>query len=139
MQPTQITVQTSVQAPVEKVWLFWSEPTHITQWNAASDEWHSPFAKNDLTPGGKFNIRMEAKDGSAGFDFEGIYHEVRTHEHIGYTMGDGRKVDVFFTSEGNNTRITEIFEAEQTNPIEMQRSGWQAILDNFRKYAEPNL
>lgn len=133
---TKITVETTVKAPVEKVWEFWSAPEHITQWNTASDDWHTPRADNDLRPGGKFSARMEAKDGSFGFDFGGVYDTVKQHQLIEYTIGDGRKVSVRFDGKGNETHVAETFEAEGTNPIEMQRGGWQAILDNFKKYTE---
>jgi uncharacterized protein YndB with AHSA1/START domain len=135
---TSITVQNTVNAPVEKVWEYWSKPEHITKWNAASDDWHSPRAENDLRTGGKFSSRMEAKDGSMGFDFGGTYDEVKTNELIAYTMSDGRKVVVNFTKDGERTKVIETFDAEETNPIEMQRGGWQAILDNFKKYVETN-
>jgi uncharacterized protein YndB with AHSA1/START domain len=135
---TNITVEATVNAPVEKVWSYWSAPEHITKWNNASDDWHSPRAENDLRTGGKFFTRMEAKDGSFGFDFGGVYDEVKTHELIDYTMGDGRKVSVKFSGKGNETKIVETFEAEETHSIEMQRGGWQAILDNFKKYTETN-
>jgi uncharacterized protein YndB with AHSA1/START domain len=133
-----ITVETVVNAPVEKTWKFWTSPEHITKWNQASDDWHTTAAKNDLRTGGKFTARMEAKDGSAGFDFEGVYDEVKNHSRIAYTMEDGRKVSVTFSADGNRTRVTETFDPEGTNPIELQRGGWQAILDNFRKYTERN-
>lgn len=136
MQATTITVETTVNVPIERIWQVWSQPEHIIKWNNATEDWHSPSAINDLKPGGKFNIRMEAKDGSAGFDFEGVYSDVKVHERISYTIGDGRKVDVVFTPDGNTTHISETFEAEQTHSVEMQRNGWQAILDNFKKYAE---
>jgi uncharacterized protein YndB with AHSA1/START domain len=135
---TTITIDATVNAPVEKVWKFWTGTGHITKWNSASDDWHSPYAENDLKAGGKFLSRMEAKDGSFGFDFGGIYDEVKTHEMIAYTLGDGRKVKVTFSSEGNFTKIVESFEAESTNPMEMQRMGWQSILNNFKKYTESN-
>ena len=131
-----ITVETTVNAPVEKAWETFSKPEHITKWAFATDEWHAPRAENDLRTGGKFSTRMEAKDGSMGFDFGGVYDEVREHEHISYTMGDGRKVKVDFIPEGNNTRIVESFDAETTHSVEMQRGGWQAILDNYRNYTE---
>lgn len=118
------------------MWEYWTEPQHITQWNNASDDWHTPVAENDLTVGGKFLTRMEAKDGSFGFDFGGVYDEVKLHEVISYTMGDGRKVTITFKSQGNETEVIETFDAETSNPIEMQQAGWQAILDNFKKYAE---
>jgi uncharacterized protein YndB with AHSA1/START domain len=135
---TRITVESTINAPVEKVWKFWSAPEHITQWCAASDDWHAPKAENDLIKGGKFSTRMEAKDGSFGFDFGGVYDEVKANELIEYTMGDGRKVEVKFTSKGNETTVTETFDAENTHSIEMQQGGWQAILDNFKKYTENN-
>ena len=135
---TKITVQSTINAPVEKVWNFWSLPEHITQWCAASDDWHAPKAENDLTVGGKFSTRMEAKDGSFGFDFGGVYDEVKKNELIEYTMGDGRKVVVTFAGNGNETKVVETFDAENTHSIEMQQGGWQAILDNFKKYTEAN-
>src|SRR5690349_11288499 len=135
---TGITVQITVNAPVEKVWKYWNSPEAITKWCSATPEWHTPRADNDLRVGGKFSSRMEAKDGSMGFDFGGVYDEVKTNELISYTMGDGRKVDVEFTSNGNETNVVETFEAEEVNPIEMQRGGWQAILDNFKNYVESN-
>ncbi|HEY6062824.1 MAG TPA: SRPBCC family protein [Chitinophagaceae bacterium] len=135
---TTITVENTVNAPVEKVWKFWTRPEHITQWNNASDDWHTPWAKNDLRTGGQFSCRMEAKDGSFGFEFGGSYDEVKTNELIAYTMGDGRKVKIIFTNQGNATKVTEAFEAETENSIELQRGGWQAILDNFKKYTEAN-
>lgn len=133
---TVITVQNTVNAPVSKVWEYWSKPEHITQWCNASDDWHAPWATNDLTTGGKFATRMEAKDGSFGFEFGGVYDVVKENEAIEYTMGDGRKVQVYFTPEGDTTKVVESFEAETQNPEEMQRGGWQAILDNFKKYTE---
>ena len=135
---TQITVQSTVKAPIDKVWQYWSAPEHITKWNAASDDWHTPFAENDLRTGGKFKSRMEAKDGSFGFDFGGVYDDVRPNESIAYTMGDGRRVTVKFEAAGNETRVTETFDAENTHSEEMQKSGWQSILDNFKEYVEAN-
>lgn len=135
---TAITVEATVNAPVEKVWNYWNGSEHITQWCAASDDWHAPKAENDIRKGGTFSTRMEAKDGSFGFDFGGIYDEVTTHQLIEYTMGDGRKVKITFKPEGNVTHVSETFEAESMNPVEMQRGGWQAILDNFKKYTENN-
>lgn len=133
---TLITVETTVKAPVEKAWKLWTTPTHITKWNTASKEWHTPRAENDLRVGGKFLSRMEAKDGSFGFDFEGVYDEVKSNELIAYTMSDGRKVKVTFTANGAETKVVEAFEPESTNSLEMQKSGWQAILDSFKKYTE---
>ncbi len=135
---TTITVESIVNAPVEKVWKLWTAPEHIKKWNNASADWHTPHAENDLRVGGKFVSRMEAKDGSFGFDFGGVFDEVIINKSIAYTLGDGRKVEIFFTSHGNETKVVETFEAETTNSIEMQKGGWQAILDNFKKYAEVN-
>lgn len=131
-----ITVQSTIYAPVEKVWNYWTSPEHITQWYNASDDWHSPRAENDVQVGGKFSTRMEAKDGSFGFDFNGIYGEIKTNELISYTIEGGRKVSITFSENGNETIVTETFEAENENPIDMQRAGWQAISDNFKKYVE---
>ena len=135
---TVITIETTVNAPVEKAWTYWNEPAHINLWCAASNEWHAPRATNELTPGGKLNTRMEAKDGSMGFNFEGTYTEVKQHEFIAYVLGDNRKVAVQFLPSGDTTRIVETFEAESMNPVEMQKAGWQAILDNFKAYTEGN-
>ena len=132
----KITVETTVQAPVEKVWKYWSETTHITNWNSASDDWHTPYAENDLRVGGKFLSKMEAKDGSFGFDFGGIYDDVILHEVIAYTLGDGRKVKITFQGQETETEVIVTFDAETENPIEFQQQGWQSILDNFKKYAE---
>ncbi len=131
-----ITVTATIHAPVEKVWKLWSTPEDIMQWNSASDDWHTTKAENDLRTGGTFSSRMEAKDGSFGFDFGGVYDEVKNQELIAYTLGDGRTVSVTFTADGDNTSIVETFEAETANPVELQRGGWQAILNNFKKYAE---
>src|ERR1700753_2969651 len=135
-EKTKITVGATVNAPVSKVWELWSGPEHIVKWNNASPDWHTPRAENDLRTGGKLSARMEAKDGSFGFDFWGIYDEVIEHQLISYTIGDGRKVEILFSPDGGSTKITETFEAENQNPIEMQRGGWQAILDSFKHYAE---
>jgi len=137
-EKTMITIQAEINAPIEIVWKFWTTPEDIVKWNSASDEWHTPHAENDLTAGGIFNYRMEAKDGSMGFDFEGFYDKVIFNEYIEYTMGDGRKAKIDFKFNGTITNIIEAFEAESVNPIELQRGGWQAILDNFKKYAEAN-
>lgn len=131
-----ITVSATVNAPVDKVWQVWFSPEHITRYSTASDDWHTPRATVDLRPGGTFTSRMEAKDGSMGFDFYGTYDEVIPNKHVSITMGDGRKWTVDFEAQGNSTFITETFDAESTNPVEMQRGGWQAILDNFKKYTE---
>lgn len=131
-----ITISTTVNAPQEKVWDYFSNPEHITKWNFASDDWHAPKAEIELKPGGKFVIRMEAKDGSFGFDFSGVYDEVKPHEIIGYTLDDGRKVNISFEEAGPGTDIVESFEADNSHSHEMQRNGWQAILNNFKKYVE---
>jgi uncharacterized protein YndB with AHSA1/START domain len=131
-----ITIESIVNAPIDKVWKLWTEPEHIKKWNNASPDWHTPYAENDLNACGKFSSRMEAKDGSFGFDFEGVYDEVKTNELISYTLGDGRKVKITFSVQDNKIKVVETFEAEDTNPIEMQRGGWQAILDNFKSYTE---
>jgi len=133
---TKVTVETVIQAPVEKVWTYWTEPVHITKWNQASEDWHAPRAENDLRVGGSFTTRMEAKDGSMGFDFGGVYDVVKRHEAIGYTMDDGRRVDIAFVAEGNATKVIETFDAESTHSVEMQQAGWQAILNNFKQYTE---
>ncbi|KJS04000.1 MAG: hypothetical protein VR77_12625 [Flavobacteriales bacterium BRH_c54] len=133
---TTIKIEALVKAPIEKVWRCWTDPNHIIKWNNASDDWQTPFAENDLRVGGKLLFRMEAKDKSAGFDFEGTYDEVIENQKIVYTIADGRKVSVTFTEKDNEIMVTETFEAENTNPIEMQRDGWQAILNNFKKHVE---
>ena len=135
---TPITVETTIKAPVEKVWKHWTDPKDITQWCNASDDWHAPYADNDLRMDGKFKTTMAAKDGSTSFDFEGIYTNIQPYKVIEYTIGDGRKVKITFSSQGGETKVTETFEPETTNPLEMQRGGWQAILDNFKKYTESN-
>jgi uncharacterized protein YndB with AHSA1/START domain len=133
---TVITVQTVVNASIETVWESWNNPEHITKWAFASPDWHAPWAKNDLRAGGSFTSRMEAKDGSMGFDFGGVYDVVTANEYIAYTMEDGRKVKINFTAEGNVTKVVESFDAESENSIELQQGGWQAILDNFKKHTE---
>jgi uncharacterized protein YndB with AHSA1/START domain len=137
-EKTTITIETIINANVDKVWSYWTEPKHITKWCQASDDWHAPHAENDLRVNGNFKTTMAAKDGSMSFDFGGVYTRVETNRALDYTIGDGRKVDVTFTSQGNQTKVVERFEAESTHPIEMQRGGWQAILDNFKKYTESN-
>lgn len=132
----KIIIKTTVNAPVERVWKVWTTPDDITKWNHASEDWHSPRAENDLRKGGAFSVRMESKDGKYGFDFGGKYDEVTPNEFIEYTMEDGRKVYVTFKDNGTETVVEETFDAESENSIEMQRNGWQAILDNFKSYAE---
>ena len=136
--PQVVTVQTTVQAPVERVWEMWTRPEHIVNWNFAIGEWHAPRAENDLQPGGKFNYRMEARDGSMGFDFAGTFTVVNKNKALEYTMDDGRQVQVHFTEVKDGTFVMENFEAETANPVAMQKQGWQAILENFRKYVENN-
>jgi uncharacterized protein YndB with AHSA1/START domain len=138
MEKTKITVKSTVNAPISKVWEYWNAPEHITKWNSASPDWHTPKSENDLRVGGRFTARMEAKDGSFGFDFGGTYDEVIPHEKIAYTMDDGRKTDISFITDGTETKVIETFDAESENPIEMQQGGWQAILDNFKNYTETN-
>jgi uncharacterized protein YndB with AHSA1/START domain len=131
-----LTVETTVNAPIQKVWDYWTKPEYITKWNAASDDWHTPWAENELKVGGKFKARMEARDGSFGFDFEGTYNDVQDQKYLEYTIADGRKVQVSFSSQAEATKVVETFEAEDTHSIEMQKEGWQAIMNNFMKYAE---
>lgn len=133
---TRITIKTTVNAPANKVWEYWTEPRHIVKWNHASDDWHSPHAQNDLQKGGKFNYRMEARDGSMGFDFTGKYVHIELQHLITFLLDDNRSVDVQFREEDNKTIVTETFETEDMNSAELQRAGWQAILDNFKQYAE---
>ncbi len=135
---TTITISTTVNAPVSKVWEFWNEPAHIIKWSFASPDWHTPYSENDLTEGSRFKSTMAAKDGSMSFDFEGTYTEIIPNQLIAYTLDDNRKVKIEFTAEGDSTTIVEDFEAEGTNPVEMQQAGWQAILNNFKKYVEEN-
>jgi uncharacterized protein YndB with AHSA1/START domain len=135
-EKTLLTVSTTVNAPVSIVWNTWNDPKHVVKWNAATPEWHTPSAQNDFRPGGKFSYRMEAKDGSFGFDFGGEYTVIKPEQYIEYVLGDGRVVQTTFESHGHETFINESFEAESENPLEMQQKGWQAILDNFKKYTE---
>ena len=131
-----VTVETTIHAPIEKVWEYFSQPKCITQWNNASDDWFTPKSENDFREGGKFVNRMEAKDGLMGFDFWGVYDKIVVNKHIEYTLSDNRKVKINFTSEDNKTRMEEIFEAEATNSLDVQKTGWQNILNNFKKYVE---
>ncbi|MBI5422358.1 SRPBCC family protein [Candidatus Peregrinibacteria bacterium] len=133
---TAITVEATIKVPTEKVWNLWTAPEHIVEWNHASDDWHTPRAQNDLRVDGTFLYRMESKDGNMGFDFDGVYTVVETNRRIEYVIADGRKVRIDFEGNGKETKIVETFEAEGENSIEMQRNGWQAILDNFKQYAE---
>jgi uncharacterized protein YndB with AHSA1/START domain len=133
-----ITVTALVKAPIERVWACWSEPEHITRWCQASDDWHAPYAENDLRKGGKFKTTMAARDGSVSFDFEGVYSNVEQHKLIEYAMEDGRKVMIIFSARDNETEVVETFDPEGTNPLDMQREGWQSILNNFKQYTEAN-
>lgn len=132
----KITVETPVAAPLEDVWRAWTTPEDIEAWNAASDDWHTTAATVDLQEGGTFTSRMEAKDGSAGFDFEGTYTKVVPHERIEYVLEDGREVRVEFLPADGHVLVRETFDAEATHPVEMQRDGWQAILDRFARHVE---
>lgn len=136
METQKITVSAKIKAPIQKVWDYWTQPQYITQWNFAHESWHCPSAENDLKVGGKFTSRMEAKDGSFGFDFGGVYDVVENHHKIGYAMNDQRRVDILFQHNDGEVEVIETFDAETQNPIEMQRAGWQAILDNFKKLVE---
>jgi uncharacterized protein YndB with AHSA1/START domain len=132
----KITVSTTINLPVEKVWESWNKPEHIKQWTHASDDWHTTYAANDLRKDGKFKTTMAARDGSLSFDFEGVYTNVIAYKLLAYTLEDGREVTISFNSKGDTTQVVETFDPEQENSIEMQQSGWQAILDNFKKYTE---
>jgi uncharacterized protein YndB with AHSA1/START domain len=134
--PEKITVETSVAAGLEQVWDAYSNPDDIKQWNTASDDWHTTHSTVDLREGGRFQSRMEAKDGSFGFDFEGEYTRVVPGRAIGYRMSDGREANVEFTERDGGALVRVTFDAESENPAEMQRDGWQAILDSFRRYVE---
>lgn len=132
----RIDIEQVVNRDRSDVWPFFNEPKHIVNWNFASDDWRCPHAENDLRVGGRLCSRMEAKDGSSGFDFEAIYDDVEHEVKVAYTMTDGRQAETRFEDLGGRTRVATTFDAEQENPAEMQRMGWQAILDNFKQYAE---
>ena len=134
-----ITVQTKVQAPLDKIWSFWTMPEHITKWNSASEDWHTPYADNDLKVGGKFKYTMASKDGAMSFDFTGTYSSIQDKRTIAYTIEDGREVIVVFEEQEDGVIIRESFDPELMNPEELQQQGWQAILDNFKKYVETSL
>lgn len=137
-EQAKITVETTIDADVRKVWECYTKPEHITKWNFAADDWQCPRASNDLKAGGKYAARMEAKDGSFGFDFEAIYDEVVDGKKLSYTMEDGRQAITRFEDLGGKTKVTTSFDAESQNSREMQQQGWQAILNNFKKYVEAN-
>lgn len=133
-----ITVKTTINAPIEKVWEFWTNPQHVMHWNFASDDWHCQKATNDLQIGGTFNYTMASKDGKMSFDFEGEYTNVKTHEVIEYKLADDRKIIITFEVFDDNVIITESFDPENENSHELQQNGWQAILDNFKKLVDAN-
>lgn len=133
---TPITIEATINSPIEKVWKCWTSPEDIMKWCNASDDWHAPRAENDLRTGGTFLTRMEAKDGSFGFDFEGKYTNVVPLQIIEYILEDGRTVKISFHGEGNETRVIETFDPENMNPSDMQKAGWQAILNNFKAHTE---
>ena len=135
----KITISATINASVETVWKVWTEPEHIKKWNNASEDWHTTAAENDLTAGGRFLSRMEAKDGSFGFDFSGTYEEVKLHEVIAYTLDDNRTVYITFKAKANATEIVQTFEAENEFPKEYQEQGWLSILNNFKQYTEQQL
>lgn len=135
-QNEKITVEVLVHAPLSKVWAYWTDPAHIVRWNAASDDWHTTRSENDVRVGGAFSARMEAKDGSVGFDFAGTYTEVVPEKYLVYQLGDMREVEVVFTEQEGGVRVTETFDAEHENSPDMQKTGWQAILDRFKRYVE---
>lgn len=136
METTKVSIGATIAADTQKVWDCWTNPDHITKWNFASDDWHCPSAENNMQVGGTYKARMEAKDGSFGFDFEAIYDEIAEQKKITFTLLDGRKATTEFEAIGGGTNVTTTFDAEQNNPIDMQRDGWQAILNNFKKYTE---
>jgi uncharacterized protein YndB with AHSA1/START domain len=138
MDTTKITIQAVVAADRQKVWNCYTQPEHITKWNFATDTWHCPAASNDMRVGGKYLARMEAKDGSFAFDFEAVYNEIVDGEKFTYTMPDNREIQVSFEQTDDKTRVTVTFDPENVNPVDLQRDGWQSILDNFRRYAEEN-
>lgn len=136
MNNQKITVNATINSSIEKVWNTYTQPEHIIQWNQASEDWCCPRAENDLKVGGKYNARMEAKDGSFGFDFEAIYEEVEPQKKLSYNMLDGRNATTEFISDGNQTKVKTTFDPENQNPIEMQQEGWQAIMNSFKNYVE---
>lgn len=138
MNKSTIRIEATISANLQKVWAYWTKPEHITKWNFASDDWHCPKAVNDLRVGGKYGARMEAKDGSFGFDLEATYDQVIEQKRLTYTMTDGRQATTEFESFGDKTKVTTVFDADREHPEEMQKNGWQAILNNFKKYIEAN-
>jgi uncharacterized protein YndB with AHSA1/START domain len=131
-----ILVENTINASLEKVWEFWTKPEHIIKWSFASEDWHAPYAENDLTIGGTFKTAMAAKDGSFSFNYEGVYTNIRHLEEIEYEIVDGRKVFILFSKSDNGTKVVESFQPETINPEDLQKAGWQAILNNFKRYVE---
>jgi uncharacterized protein YndB with AHSA1/START domain len=131
MSHQKVRIEAVVAAPIDLAWVAFTTPADITEWNFASEDWHCPDAAVDLRVGGTYKARMEAKDGSLGFDFEGIFEEVEPHRAVTLAMADGRRARTTFEPLGDSTRVSTVFDAEAQNAIEMQRAGWQAILDNF--------
>ncbi len=138
MKSKTITIDTLVKSNAEYVWNSYTEPKHVMNWNFASNDWHCPKVENDLKIGGTYLARMEAKDGSFGFEFKAVYDEIVPWEKISYTLEDGRKVTTLFENIDNGIKVTTTFEAENQNPLDMQKAGWQAILNNFKNYTERN-
>ena len=138
MEATKITIHVTISAGIQKVWNYYTQPEHITKWNFASPDWHCPSASNDMRIGGKYTARMEAKDGSFGFEFEATYSEITENQKFVYIMPDGREVSVSMNEDNHLTNITVCFDAETENPVDLQRAGWQAILNNFKNYVENN-
>ncbi len=138
MSTSKITVETTLNTELDKVWNYWTSPEHIVNWNFASDDWHCPKATNDIRTGGKFSSTMASKDGKMSFDFEGIYDEVIEHKKIAYSLEDGRQVLVTFENQNGKTTVTEQFDPENIHPEDFQKAGWQSILNNFKKYVNGN-
>jgi uncharacterized protein YndB with AHSA1/START domain len=136
MATNPITIETTVQAPLQKVWECWTHPEHITQWAFASNDWEAPAASNDVTVGGRFSTTMAAKDGSASFDFGGMYTEIEEQALLEYDIDDGRHVQVTFEETPEGTLVSQSFDPEQENSEDFQRAGWLAILENFKKHTE---
>ena len=134
----KITIEAVIDADIQKVWDYYNSPEHITKWNYASNDWHCPKAENDMKIGGVYLARMEAKDGSFGFDFKAIYDEIIPLAKVAYTLGDERKVVTTFVKQDDKTKVITFFDAEGVNLIDMQKAGWQSILNNFKRYTENN-
>lgn len=138
MKTEHIAIATNISSTKDLVWKCYTQPEHIMKWNFATDEWHCPKATCDLRPGGEFSFRMASRDGAHEFDLKGKYAEVEAQEYLSYTLEDGRQVEVRFLKRSEGTLLEQSFEPESSNDVEMQRAGWQAILDNFKKYVESN-